>query len=138
MHVVAEANRVLCSDGLFLITVPNILSLSNVHRILYGKQPSIFPYYRPSGVYGRHNRELSIDEMTTLLESGGFELLFNKAIDICSTTEAPLWLKWLVDLLDEGRDRRGEMVITLARKAGPIRERYPLDRELYYHWDVVS
>lgn len=138
MHVIEEANRVLCPGGYLLITVPNVLSVANVHRILSGKQPNIFPYYRPFGAYGRHNRELSKSEVEALLGAGGFDITVSKSFDIRISSESPLWLKWLVYVLDGEKDRRGDLVLTMGRKAGPVRERYPLNHELYYSWDIRS
>jgi SAM-dependent methyltransferase len=136
MNAISEANRVLCSGGRLLITVPNALALRNVVAMLEGRQPNSFPYYRPSGVNRRHNRELTSSELAALLEAGGF------AVERLETMNA--YPQSLIDpfkllgirALGGPLSQRGDMLVGMGRKVGAIRVRYPTSSQLYYKWDV--
>jgi 2-polyprenyl-3-methyl-5-hydroxy-6-metoxy-1,4-benzoquinol methylase len=70
--VCAELRRVLKTDGLLLLSTPNVCNISNVHALLNGK--NIF--WDPEIFYGstdRHNREYTPAETERVLETAGFE-----------------------------------------------------------------
>lgn len=74
LSVFAKARRVLAPGGHLLVTVPNAVRLSNVALMLEGANP--FDIYHPeNSVYGRHNREFTLDEMRRLVSDAGFRVV---------------------------------------------------------------
>ena len=56
MHLVGEANRILCAGGLFYITTPKVLDDQNLVKYFFGGHPFLWSVY--TSTYGdRHNRE---------------------------------------------------------------------------------
>jgi hypothetical protein len=73
MHLVSEANRILCAGGLFYITTPNVLYDQNLVKYFFGGHPFLWSAY--TSTYGdRHNREYTTFELMRLLEAGGFTI----------------------------------------------------------------
>jgi SAM-dependent methyltransferase len=63
--------RLLKPGGLLIITTPNAVRLVNVAHILAGS--NFFDRYHPeNGIYGRHNREFTVEELARLLPEAGF------------------------------------------------------------------
>ena len=63
-----------------MLTTPNAVRLINFAHMLAGK--NFFDRYHPqNGIYGRHNREFTLSEVTRLLESNGFEIKISKTLD---------------------------------------------------------
>jgi SAM-dependent methyltransferase len=63
--------RLLKPGGLLLITTPNAVRLVNVANILAGS--NFFDRYHPqNGIYGRHNREFTAEELEILMPAAGF------------------------------------------------------------------
>ena len=75
-----EIHRILKSDGCLIITTPNALKLTNVLRLLTGK--NIYDPYSGYGAYGRHNREYSLKELTHLLVECNYEITTVFAEDV--------------------------------------------------------
>jgi hypothetical protein len=55
-----------------LLTTPNILRWGNVFSLIKGR--NINDCYHGNGIYGRHNREYSMAEVSQLLEGNGFSV----------------------------------------------------------------
>lgn len=68
-----ETNRVLIKDGGLIVTVPNICSLRNRLRIIFGKFPMHY-HSSASGVWGEHIRMFNFDSLRSLLQKSGFEI----------------------------------------------------------------
>lgn len=124
MRMLAEVNRVLAPGGLLLLTTPNVASAKGVASLLAGESPWVFGQFVPGGGPGdRHSREYTADEIPALLRAAGFE---TAALE---TRNA--WWKdrdaVLARLVAGGWriGRRGDDVLALARKAGPVAERHP-------------
>jgi len=64
-HALSEINRVLRSEGILILTTPNIASLFRRIKMLLGKQP----------IYRYHVREYTKREVEELLTSHGFKIL---------------------------------------------------------------
>jgi len=64
-HTIAEINRVLKTDGLLILTTPNMASFFRRLKLLLGKNP----------VYRYHAREYVKDEVKKLLMDSGFKVL---------------------------------------------------------------
>ena len=71
LPVFRKIRRLLSPGGHLIITLPNAARLTNFACVLDGHNP--FDIYHPdTGVHGRHNREFTLAEMTTLLTLYGF------------------------------------------------------------------
>jgi len=135
MHVVAEANRVLSGNGHLFISTPNVLSAYHMDRLLIGRTPNVCPLYR-YGATDRHNRELTPAELRALCESGGFETELLECANLGAPSE-PRLRTLLAIWFAQGRlaDRR-DCIAGLFRKAGPVRDRYPVCESLYCAEDL--
>jgi SAM-dependent methyltransferase len=71
-HMLYEIHRVLKPGGFLLVTTPNVLRWGNLFSILKGR--NIYDRYHGNGIYGRHNREYSADEVADLLEANAFAI----------------------------------------------------------------
>ena len=69
----SEIRRVLAPSGYVIISTPNASRISNLVRLARGK--NIYAGYSPNGIYGRHNREYTFDEVVELLQRHGFALV---------------------------------------------------------------
>jgi SAM-dependent methyltransferase len=80
LKVFGKLRRVLNPGGELVLTTPNAVRLINFAHILAGK--NFFDKYHPqNGIYGRHNREFSLSEVTRLLQSEGFSIKTAKTLD---------------------------------------------------------
>ena len=71
-HMLAEAHRVLKSGGTLLLTTPNAIDLNKTIRMVRNK--SIAFEYSGYGVYGRHNREFTGQELAELSADCGYRI----------------------------------------------------------------
>lgn len=71
-HMLYEVHRVLKPGGYLLLTTPNVLRWGNVFSLIKGR--NINDCYHGNGIYGRHNREYSMAEVSQLLEGNGFSV----------------------------------------------------------------
>src|SRR5271165_1939758 len=72
--VFAEINRVLRSDGMLLLTTPNLASCHSVEFALRGDSPYVYGKFEPGGAStDRHNREYTPGEIQRLAIAAGFE-----------------------------------------------------------------
>jgi SAM-dependent methyltransferase len=130
MHMLAEANRVLDTEGYLVLTTPNAVSATAVARTLeMSGNPQLYSKYtNPRGAYAEsevgHMREYTPDELTQALHAAGFE------IEHLFTTVAPEYHshEWVLTLLSDLQypvHLRGEQMYCLARKVTAVRQRYP-------------
>ncbi len=116
-HMLVETHRVLRPGGRLLITTPNVLVLRNVNALLRKRQ-NIYEPYSGYGVYGRHNREWTMDEVTQLLGGCGYQIETAQILDTYPHRGYSAWLKKLFPHL---RD----MILVLARAEGEPKRYYP-------------
>lgn len=130
-HTLAESHRVLRPGGKLLITVPNYLRSQRIVQIALGR-PDDFPYVG-TGIQGRHQRELTYDEMKLLLEACNYcidyldvEIVWpwSPAMTLAGRVFAALLHGFLRLPLAYARKRR-ELIIALATPVGTPRLGYP-------------
>lgn len=119
-HMLKEMHRILKPGGRILITTPNVLVLRNLVSLVRDRK-NIYYRYSGYGVYGRHNREWTLGELTELVSGCGFEIEKASIEDTYPHRGYSLWLKRFFPHL---RD----MLIVLARaKDEPGNNCYPDD-----------
>jgi len=116
-HMLVEIHRVLKPGGRVLITTPNVLVWRNVNALLR-KRENIYHRFSGYGVYGRHNREWTLDEVTQLVDGCGYCIECAEQMD---TYPHPCISAWLKRLFPHLRD----MLFVLARAEGEPRSYYP-------------
>lgn len=123
MHLLAEVNRVLKPGGLLVLTTPNVTSFSGLSALLHGYMPYLYASYCRSGSLDRHHIEYSPHEVMALLRSAGFEVRTltthdswsspdPRVVELVEANGYPTWL-------------RGDNIVALGIKAGPVTDRYP-------------
>jgi 2-polyprenyl-3-methyl-5-hydroxy-6-metoxy-1,4-benzoquinol methylase len=67
--------------GHIILTTPNPARLENISRLIFhsGSPGDPISGY---GIHGRHNREYTLDELTSLLTGTGFKVLRSRTIDV--------------------------------------------------------
>ncbi len=113
-----QSARVLKDDGHLLITTPNAVSHQGVTKALEGHNaPYSFGQFVPSGgVYGRHNREFTANELRAIAESAGFDTVLLTTADVYDDEINPRTAELLVSRGDD-LQLRGENIIYIGRKA---------------------
>lgn len=132
MHVIAEANRVLKREGRIFISTPNSSSLHSLRLMYIGLSPSRDPYYR-ANPYNRHNRELTYREVREMLRQGGFHVEYLKTLnfDEVNLDNVPLALLLAVYYGAIPLKNRRDYIISIGKKTGQVKCRYPLQEKLY-------
>lgn len=127
MFVMTEFNRIIKSGGKILLTTPNSASANNFWAIFKGYRPHFFTQYEKNRSPYRHNFEYDIHMVYRVLDWAGFEIeeLYTKDVFYDENTEA---LQMLEKMGGELR-HRGDDIFCIAKKIGPVRERWP--SELY-------
>lgn len=122
MFMMSEINRVLKPGGTLLLTTPNILSSHAITKMLRGEDPYFYMQYRKAGTLDRHNYEYSINTVSQVLKASGFS---GKG-----WTEDTFGVPVMADitkLLSHGFEIRnvGDNIFCVAKKVGPVVDRYP-------------
>ena len=113
----SEIHRVLKPGGYLILTTPNVLRLQNLRHLLRGK--NIYDSYSGYGVYGRHNREYTSNELFRLVRLSGYEIVKM----ICRDLQRHSFFHRL--FVKSIFRERGEGIFLLARTTGGPRRRYP-------------
>ena len=94
--VLLKLRQKLKPDGCLILTTPNAVRLTNVTKMLFGA--NVFNFYSAAGIYGRHNREYTLDEVQKLLTHSGFELEKKYTADVTHHCFPRPWsMRWLFD-----------------------------------------
>ncbi len=131
MHMLFEIYRVLEPEGALVITTPNSASISSLEQILWrSSNPYTYSLYpNPEGPEGDHGashiREYTPDELTRLVQCGGF-----RVESLITRPGRSVETKDLIEdlLLHYGfpMELRGEQTYCLARKVPAAdRTRFP-------------
>ena len=131
MAMMSEINRILKPGGHLVLTTPNIVSARAISAILQGYHPAFFPaYIRPrkqdEEPEARHNREYAPLEIQHLLTDAGFEVVRLETGEFLNEPHPEFaWVMHLLDRYKLMRDLRGDGIYALARRIGPVRNRWP-------------
>jgi SAM-dependent methyltransferase len=116
-HMLLETHRILKPGGRILITTPNVLVLRNLVSLLKHRRNIYYPY-SGYGVYGRHNREWTLDEVIQIVSGCGYSIEIAQIVD---TYPHQGYSKWLKTLFPFFRD----MLVVLGRAENETRSYYP-------------
>lgn len=73
LRVFPKLLRIVKPGGRLILTTPNAVRLINFANMIAGS--NFFDRYHPAnGVYGRHNREFTVEEVENLMREAGFEI----------------------------------------------------------------
>ncbi len=122
-----EIKRVLKPEGILVLTTPNVCRIENILKLIVGG--NIYDPYSRHGVYGRHNREYTRNELFLLLKHVGFEFEdgFTTNVDRDKTFD-PKQLKAVMKLVHTMENREydlGRYIFIRARNTGPIEGKRP-------------
>jgi len=126
MFMLSEINRVLKPGGVLILSTPNAVSTHSITKMVNGIEPYFYMQYNKNGDYHRHNYEYSIHTLSRVLKSAGF----NGTIWTEDTFEDPV--PAVVERLNSAGfniKNVGDNIFTIAKKEGPIVDRYP--KEIY-------
>jgi SAM-dependent methyltransferase len=110
-HMLAESHRVLAPGGYLLVSTPNVVRAENLRAMIEGR--NVNDRYHGNGIYGRHNREFTREEVDLLLTACGFEVVRSETREVYGTAAPP-----------PGRE---DAIFVLARAAGQRRVACPPD-----------
>jgi SAM-dependent methyltransferase len=129
MHMAAEWNRILRDGGYLVLSTPNICSLRSISNAITGHHPGLFSQYvtpLPGADTNRHQREYAPGEVALLLDAAGFSV--GRMETGPYGLERPSAYDWVLDLLKQrgaSLDLRDDTIHAVARKTGPVKDRYP-------------
>ena len=118
LQALKQIKRVLKPGGVFILTTPNVARLENVARLLAGH--NLYDPYSGYGLYGRHNREYTVDELRQLLEYLGFSIeeLFTSDVTVNRANQYYPLVQF-GELVQAGQGQRGQYIFLRARNARP-------------------
>ncbi len=124
-HMLYEIHRILKPDGCLIITTPNVSRIKNVQSLLKGK--NIYDPYSGYGVYGRHNREYTFEELVYLLRECNYDIIKAFAEDI----HVHSFFERVINSINP--DTLKDNLFVVAKPIGNPRYRYPpeLYRSMY-------
>lgn len=94
MAALIEFNRLLRPGGHLIVNTPNANSADRIGRLLRGKQVATESFYKPTGIYERHNREWNLPELLDALTRAGFTVRhFDSAPQLLSDEDRKV-LSW--------------------------------------------
>lgn len=88
-HFFEESRRVLKKGGLLLFTAPNLNSLENRVRVIWGGYLTMLGAY-PEDHFGEHVRIFNLSKIKELCQQTGF-----KVIDVCGVLHLESMGKWV-------------------------------------------
>lgn len=118
IQVIQQIHRVLKPNGTLILTTPNVARASNIEKLQKGE--NIYDPYSGYGVYGRHNREYTVNELSEILSNSGFKIQkkFTKFVHINYPDKN--WWK-----LKDHDNYKGDYIFISAKKHKPFKEFKP-------------
>ena len=86
-HMLAESHRVLREGGRLVLSTPNSINMKQTAALLCNRSME-FPY-SGYGVYGRHQREFTVQELQSLLEACHYRVLEAEVANIFLRSHLP-------------------------------------------------
>lgn len=126
MFALAELNRVLKPGGFLFLTTPNLASWCALHNLINHETPYLYGIFLRHGNTDRHNREYTVREVGKLVTAAGFAVERLAGVAAYPAHDA------LPPIAGVDPHDRGDTTFCLARKAGPVVDRYP--SWLYASW----
>jgi SAM-dependent methyltransferase len=126
MFAMGELNRILKPGGFLFLTTPNLASWVSLHNLINHHTPYIYGLYDRNPTPDRHNREYTWLEVGWLAEAAGFRVERLEAITVYPDHDVVGPTPGVTTY------NRGDTTFLLARKEGPVRDRYPA--WLYMNW----
>ncbi len=124
-HMVYEAHRALRPGGRLLVTTPNVARWGNLLALAGGR--NINDRYHGNGIYGRHNREYTLDEVVRLLEACGFAIERAATRDVYARSDEERRLALERGLETVASGPREDTILVSARATGDARMACPED-----------
>ncbi len=120
-----EIKRVMKPDGHLVLTTPNVARLDNVALMLAGK--NLYDSYSGYGLYARHNREYSVEEVRRLVTHVGFVVERMFTSDVAKNRADQYFdMSRVEELLRPRGEELGGYVFVRARNAGaPVSRKKP-------------
>ena len=118
IHVLQEIHRVLKPQGTVVLTTPNVARESNIKKLERGE--NIYDPYSRYGIYGRHNREYTVNELDEIFSKTGFsiERKFTKFVHF-GQPDADWWK------MNDTDNFKGDYIFILARKSRSFEQYRP-------------
>ncbi len=116
LYALTNIHRVLKQGGTLIVTTPNVNRLYNVASILAGI--NINDTYSGYGVYGRHNREYSKNELIGLLSHAGFdvETMFCSDVEDLNGADSVYSVRKILRLIKYEKEYLGKYFFIKAKK----------------------
>jgi len=137
-HMLAEAHRVLKPGGRILLTTPNAIDLRKTFNLLLNRS-SGFPY-SGHGIYGRHNREFTLEELRSLTAACGYRVVAAWVENITLRQHYSRAKRWLFKLLNFWTGlplpylkNKREYIFLIAESTGKPVFSYPPNLYLFPH-----
>ncbi|MHC4942016.1 MAG: methyltransferase domain-containing protein [Planctomycetota bacterium] len=132
MHVLTESNRILKQHGRIFITTPNVAGFRTMHFLINGFAPFHFTKFSMPIGSSRHYREFTPDELRIMAESAGFEIEELVTLNVWQRNPEGFDYRQIYEKYESFLARhgiptgmRGDDTFLIARKTGPVRQRYP-------------
>ncbi len=111
IHALKDVHRVLKPNGTLILTTPNVARYSNIQKLQKGE--NIYDPYSKYGIYGRHNREYTVKELSEIINKIGFKLdmIFTNSVHF-KMPENKWWQ------LFETENGGGDYIFVSAKKKG--------------------
>lgn len=113
----SELRRILRKGGIIILTTPNLVSLVNRIKILFGKYPSFVPEYKVGGA--GHIRAYTVPVLEKQLKEHKFDVILTTSPNITfpmTSKAVPSTLKSIAIKLGDYFPKIGSHMILVARK----------------------
>ncbi len=114
MIALLNIKNALKTNGYLLLTTPNVNRLENVSKMMAGV--NIYDPYSKYGIYGRHNREYTKEELLLLLAHMGFDVDIAFTSDVNDNVgQAYFQSERFIRLLDVRKKDLGQYIFLRAK-----------------------
>ncbi|MBP7737803.1 MAG: methyltransferase domain-containing protein [Spirochaetes bacterium] len=116
LYALINIHRVLKKGGTLILTTPNVNRLYNVASILAGI--NINDTYSGYGIYGRHNREYSKNELIGILNHAGFDIetMFCSDVEDLNSANSVYSVRKILRLVKFQKEYLGKYFFIKAKK----------------------